>query len=352
MCSARPPRMSRLGSERCVPRLPGAMICSRPQEQVLFRRLSVFVGGWSLEGTEAIASINGDTNTIDAVETLGRLIDHSLVETRSGADEAELRYSMLETIREFAVEQLEASGEARSCGPHSSRFLIDLATRAEDGLRGAQAGLLARPVGGRTRQLPRRLGRCARPRRWRRRSPTRLEAVGVLVDTWLSGAEGRSWLQRRLDIASDSDLTARAAAEYGLGRHSIILGNYEAASQHLQVSLALRRTLRDASGQAATLNELALVAVNRGELGQAAHASARKHYTSRARPTICAVLAPRYAIWEWLHVSRATTHARSLYGQSLAMWRQLNDPRWIAIVASSLGITHRYEGNTKQRSSC
>src|ERR687898_98557 len=79
------------------------------QEQALFRRLSVFVGGWSLEGAEAITSITGDANTIDTVETLAGLIDHSLVEARQGADDAELRYSMLETIRQFAVEQLDAS---------------------------------------------------------------------------------------------------------------------------------------------------------------------------------------------------------------------------------------------------
>ena len=85
MCSARPPRTSRPGSEHCVPRSPGATICSSPQEQALFRRLSVFVGGWSLEGAEAIASIDGDANTIDTVETLAGLIDHSLVEARQGA---------------------------------------------------------------------------------------------------------------------------------------------------------------------------------------------------------------------------------------------------------------------------
>ena len=83
------------------------MTCSRSEEQTLFRRLSVFVGGWSLDGAEAIARIKGDTNTIDAVETLGGLIDQSLVETRPDTDEAELRYAMLETIREFAIRTID-----------------------------------------------------------------------------------------------------------------------------------------------------------------------------------------------------------------------------------------------------
>ena len=63
-------------------------------EQTLFRRLSVFVGGWSLEGRRRSPASKA-RRSIDAVETLGGLIDHSLVETRPGANEAELRYSML-----------------------------------------------------------------------------------------------------------------------------------------------------------------------------------------------------------------------------------------------------------------
>jgi predicted ATPase/DNA-binding SARP family transcriptional activator len=236
------------------------------QEQALFRRLSVFVGGWTLEGAEAIASITGDANTIETVETLAGLIDHSLVEARQGADDDELRYSMLETIRQFAVEQLDASGEAASVRTAFERFLINLATRAEDGLRGAEQVYWLDRLEAEHDNFRAALGAALD----RGNGDVALQVASRLwVFWWTRGfpEEGRSWLQRTLDIASDSDLTARAAAEYGLGRHSIILGNYEAASQHLQLSLALRRTLRDASGQAATLNELALVAVNRGELG-------------------------------------------------------------------------------------
>jgi predicted ATPase/DNA-binding SARP family transcriptional activator len=317
------------------------------QEQVFFRRLGIFVGGWSLDGAEAIASITGDTSVIDTVGTLAGLIDHSLVEARQGPDDAELRYSMLETIRQFAVEQLDISDEAMSVRTAFERFLIDLATRAETGLRGAEQAY------------------------WLDRLETEHDnfraALGAALDSgngdvalqlasrlwvfwWTRGfpAEGRSWLQRTLDIASDSDLTARAAAEYGLGRHSIILGNYEAASQHLQVSLALRRTLRDASGQAATLNELALVAVNRGELGQAGTLGEEALHIASAADDLRGIGTALRNLGMVAREQGDYTRAVELYGQSLAMWRQLNDPRWIAIVASSLGITHRYEGNTKQ----
>ena len=77
-----------------------------PEEQRLFRSLAVFVGGWTLEAAEAVAGATGD---IDALGGLASLGDQSLVLVEGS--ESEPRYRMLETIREFALEQLTASAE-------------------------------------------------------------------------------------------------------------------------------------------------------------------------------------------------------------------------------------------------
>jgi predicted ATPase/DNA-binding SARP family transcriptional activator len=107
-----------------------------PQEQLLFRRLSVFAGGWPLEATEAMASINGEATAIDAVETLSRLIDQNLIQTRQAPDDAELRYVMLETIREFAVEQLAAGDEERPVRERHAAWVTDFTLEASRGLFG------------------------------------------------------------------------------------------------------------------------------------------------------------------------------------------------------------------------
>ena len=87
-----------------------------PEQQALFRRLSVFVGGASLPGIRSVAlPAAGDTDTSDddewlAIDLIASLIDHSLVRQREGP-EGEPRFGMLEPIRQFALEQLAVNGE-------------------------------------------------------------------------------------------------------------------------------------------------------------------------------------------------------------------------------------------------
>ena len=107
-----------------------------PQEQLLFRRLSVFAGGWPLEATEAMTWIGNGITPFDAVETLSRLIDQHLIQTRQGADDAEPRYAMLETIREFAAERLAASDEDRLVRERHASWVTDLTVEAVPGLFG------------------------------------------------------------------------------------------------------------------------------------------------------------------------------------------------------------------------
>ncbi len=78
-------------------------------EQKLFRRLSVFVGGCNLEGVEAVCDTKGDLD-LDLLDGMASMVDKSLVQQVEQAN-GESRFVMLETIREYALEKLEASGE-------------------------------------------------------------------------------------------------------------------------------------------------------------------------------------------------------------------------------------------------
>src|ERR687892_1194860 len=99
-------------------------------ERILFRRLAVFAGGWSLEALEAVASSEADHLTV-----LSSLVDKSLV-LRVPTNPDDVRFAMLETIREFGLEQLEAAGDAPATRDRHAAFFLSLAEEAEPHLRG------------------------------------------------------------------------------------------------------------------------------------------------------------------------------------------------------------------------
>src|SRR5206468_3353590 len=104
-----------------------------PGEQALFRRLAVFVGGWDLEAAEAVTGEPG----ADVLDGLGALVDQSLIRQEETPD-GEPRFAMLETLREYALERMEETGEAEAArGRHLAHFLV-LAEAAEPGVRGPE----------------------------------------------------------------------------------------------------------------------------------------------------------------------------------------------------------------------
>jgi predicted ATPase/class 3 adenylate cyclase len=235
-----------------------------PEEQVLFRRLSIFAGGFSLEAAEAVANQGGELDVLDGVD---RLSEHSLLRPVAGTD-GEPRFTMLETIREYGLERLQQSGEAEATRRAHTEFFLALVEEAEPKLTSPEQLAWLERLEAEHDNLLAALG-------WAVASDAQiaLRLAGGLAWFWYFRGylrEGRAWLDRILAASGDpGPLHVGAFAAAGrLARH---LGDYRGAIALLERSLELARSFQDRRVEALALHELgALAGLAEGDAAQEA----------------------------------------------------------------------------------
>ena len=207
-----------------------------PEEQTLFRRLSVFVGGWTLEAAEAVAGLG---NELDVLAGLDGLADQSLI--RLDESSPEPRYGMLETIREFAQEQLAASGEEATLREAHAAYFLGLAEQGKPHLYGAGQRIWLRRLEAEHPNFRAALEMLAASGDHERH--LRL-AANLGLFWFLHGhlAEGRAHLERALAYAV-APTPLRAEALTGIGRIAASQGDLAAAETWLRQSEELARAL-------------------------------------------------------------------------------------------------------------
>jgi ATP/maltotriose-dependent transcriptional regulator MalT len=200
------------------------------------------------------------------------LIAWSLVRRAESPDD-EPRFAMLETIREFGLEQLESSGEGdRIRRIHAGHMLV-VAERAEPELTGPdQAAWLTRL------ELEHDNLRAALTWLLAHDQPAAVRLAGALWRFWWTRGhlgEGRRWLAAAVATNAGS-LAKRAKALYGVGSLAGEQGDYADATTQLQAALATFRQIGDLAGEALTLTDLGFIARDQGDLVRAAefHAAA------------------------------------------------------------------------------
>ena len=229
------------------------------EQRVLLRRLAVFVGGFGLDSAAAVA---GPRATLDRI---GELVDQSLLARADGPGD-EPRLTMLETVREYALERLAESGEAGAVRDRHAAAFLALAEAAEPALRGPdQTAWLARLDAERD-NLRAALTRCVE-------SGDADTGLRIAAALWrflqLRGhsAEGRERIARLLALPTTAQLRAQGLA--CSGRLAWFQGDLAAARTEFEESLALNRELGDEYGIAFCLHNLGMVALSRGEYGAA-----------------------------------------------------------------------------------
>jgi predicted ATPase/transcriptional regulator with XRE-family HTH domain len=291
-------------------------------EQALFRRLGVFVGGCALEAMERIYALPGEgAGTI--IDGVSALVDQSLLQRNDGPDGVP-RFTMLETIREYALEQLMEDGELERAHERHLAYYLERAEAAEP--------LLVTPDAlAWLDRLEQDHGNLRAALTWAvdHDAVGALRLGGALTDFWhMRGhlSEGRHWLERALTVAdaqanSNTEigkaagaapaLAARAKALHGAGTLAHCQEDDVRAESQYAASLTLAQALGDQRRVAILLNDLGEMALNRGD----------------------------------------TQRAMTLHREALALARTLGDQRAIAQLLIGLGMASRVAGDLEAATS-
>jgi predicted ATPase/DNA-binding SARP family transcriptional activator len=235
-------------------------------EQTLFARLGVFVGGCTLEAAEVVCNSNIGLE-IAVLDGLAALVDKSLLQ-REEEPGSELRFTMLETIREYALEQLVTHGELAGAQQQHASYYLGLGELAETGLSGPEQMVWLA-------QLECEYTNLRAVLQWAVEHgavETGLSLAAALRLLWSECghvAEGRKWLEEFLGSSSRQPFALRAKALYVAGHLATMQGDYPGAHAPLRESLALSRALGDKHGIATTLNVLGFTAIGQGDHQQA-----------------------------------------------------------------------------------
>ena len=216
-------------------------------ERSLFRRLSAFLGGFTLEGVEAVAGPS-------ALDDLTSLVDQSLVR-RGRSDRAQLRFQLLETVREYARERLEESGDLDDALGRHAAYHLELAERLAPLLRGPDQ--LDYLLG-----MEREDDNVQAALAWYRERGDIDAMLRLCAATWnywwvrMRLSAGRYWLETALQASSNVSSAARARVLDAAGTVASLLGDHALAARHLRESVELWRAHGDRSGLAHALSDL------------------------------------------------------------------------------------------------
>jgi predicted ATPase len=319
-----------------------------PEEQVLFRRLAVFAGECTLEAAEPVANAAGEVG-MDLLDGVSSLVDKSLLrqDDRSVPEgNPEPRFGMLETIREYALERLDAAGEAEATRrAHAAHFLA-LAEGLRPRIEGADEPAVLARYDAEHANLRAALA-------WaldRGEADVGLRLVAALWKFWYLRkhlAEGRSWLQRALAEGAAAAPGLRAEALYAASSFAGTQGDYAAATRACEEGLALARRAGDPLRVAMHLFSLGMTASGLGDRPRA-----RARFEEAL--TLARGLDPSHPFATHLLANvlrnlggavEGEPAATPLLEEALAIWRARGDPSAIANALDGLGDVARLRGD-------
>jgi predicted ATPase/class 3 adenylate cyclase len=308
-----------------------------PSQRELHQAISVFAGGCTLDDARAVAGA-GDGFFAD----LEALVSGSLVRSDVAAD-GDGRLSVLETVRRYAVETLEAGRLQQLRERHAERFLA-LAERAEGELSGPEQAAWLERLEREHDNLRTAIDRLLAGGR----VEEALRIVSALGRFWRAHGhvrEARAWLAAGLTADAAVDPLTRARALWTAGRQATAQGDLAAALPQLEQALALFRACDAGRDVVFALAELCLLASYREEPEEAERLAREAVEIARSLDDPRAVSAALFSLAGVTQDRGDYEQARSLFGESLALRRSLDDPLLVVSTAYNLGLAGLLAGD-------
>jgi predicted ATPase/DNA-binding CsgD family transcriptional regulator len=313
------------------------------EEQRLFRRLSVFVGGCTLEAVEGLYTALGEMPAY-VLDGVASLIDKSLLR-QTEQEGKEPRLLMLETLREYGLDALASSGEMESTRRAHAHYYLRLAEDAEVEIGGPQQAAWLE-------HLEREHDNLRAALQWsleqagseetmesKRSIEMALRLGGALGRFWVVHghiSEGRNILERALAARERIKASVQAKALIVAGHLAFIQSDYDRAESLLQESLALYRELEDQPGIAFALSMLGSVAWTKGHMVAARTLTEEALAISRQVDDMERAANSLFILGLLSSSQGEYARARALFEESLALQRKLQNKRGIAHTLSQL----------------
>ena len=238
-------------------------------ERILFRRLSVFAGSFTLEATESVCGY-GELKRNEILDLLGRLVDKSLVVVEQTPNSAETRYRLLETVRQYAFEKLTGVAEEKPLRDQHLNFYLALAEDAEPHFYDPQATYWHQRITSDYENISSTLD-------WADSSNNAqivLRILGALAQYWFTHGRSFSEWYRRVERALSQPeglarTSARAKALNGMG--FLYWGDVDPDDRHpqLEEALSISRELGDKWNAAISLINMGMIANEQGDYKEA-----------------------------------------------------------------------------------
>ena len=347
------------------------------EERQLFRHLSVFAGGFTIEAAETVCrrpvsdmgmsqsvrmsalnidklSLADDTPVLqtinrllptdfDVIDCITSLVDKSLLVAREQTD-GEMRFRMLEVVREYAVEALAGGDRAEAMFRSHAQYFLDLAEEAEPHLRGASSAEWLDRLENEDDNLRAALA-------WTLENDPAMAArtAAALRYFWSRKdhlREGRKWLKAALDAAApEPPVAVRFKLLNGLGLAARQQGDFETAKKAHQDGVVAGRAANDEPQIAIASRGLAAVLIELGNLAAAGQLLKDGLVISRKLDDKFGIAVTFSMLGDLAQLAGDWHTARSHFEESLSISRPLGDKWFITSTVNNLGFVAFNEGD-------